>query len=418
MTTGSTLGPAPAPSASGVRERGVGRRAAGTTLGSALVAAVAYIDPGNFATNVAAGAQYGTLLVWVVVTASAVGMLVQYLSAKLGLVTGSSLAEQCRERMPTGPRVAMWLQAEIVVVMTDLAEVVGGAIALNLLFGLPLPAGAAVMVVTAFAVLSAHVRGRDIFRPVVYLCFALVAAGFAFQAVRSGLTGGEFAAGLRPRLDGAESAYLAAGVVGATVMPHVVYLHSDLTKRERTLSHRALPRLIRTARREIVAAMLLAAAVNIAIMLAATVLGPAQADSIEAAHAGFAAITGVFSGWVFAAALLASSLASTCVGVYSGQTIMAGFLRRSVSLRVRRAISVLPALVVLLLGVDPTQALVLSQVVLSFGIPFALVPLVWFTSRSVVMGACRNHPLTVVVATVVLSAVLSLNVFLLATVLG
>ncbi|GAB6901813.1 Nramp family divalent metal transporter [Kineosporia succinea] len=401
------------PVTGGVRESGTGRRAVGTTLGSALVAAVAYIDPGNFATNVSAGAQYGTLLVWVVVAASAVGMLVQYLSAKLGLVTGQSLPEQCKQHLSRPARIAMWLQAELVVIMTDLAEVVGGAIALNLLFGLPLLPGAAIMVVAAFAILTLHVRGRDAFRPVVYVCFAVVAAGFAYQALRAPLGGADLAAGFRPRLEGTESAYLAAGIVGATVMPHVVYLHSHLTKGEALISGRAVPRLIRITRREIVGAMLLAAAVNISIMLAATVLAPT--DTLEGAHAGFTAVTGAFSGWVFASALLASSLASTCVGVYSGQTIMSGFLHRSVSIWVRRCVSVLPALVVLAIGVDPTAALVLSQVVLSFGIPFALAPLVWFTSRRAVMGDARNHPVTVAVAGVVLGAVVSLNVFLLVT---
>jgi manganese transport protein len=401
--------------ATGVRETSTGRRAVGTTLGSALVAAIAYIDPGNFATNVSAGAQFGTLLVWVVVAASAVGMLVQYLSAKLGLVTGRSLPEQCRERMPYGARIAMWLQAELVVIATDLAEVVGGAIALNLLFGVPLLLGAVIMVLAAFGILALHVRGRDAFRPVVYLCFAVVTAGFAYQALRSGLGGAELAAGFQPKLQGVDSAYLAAGIVGATVMPHVVYLHSHLTKGEAVISKRTMPRLIKVTRREIVGAMLLAAAVNISIMLAATVLGPDEADSLEAAHAGFAQLTGVFSSWVFASALLASSLASTCVGVYSGQTIMSGFLHRSVSIWLRRCISVAPALIILVLGVDPTAALVLSQVCLSFGIPFALAPLVWFTSRRAVMGDARNRPVTIGVAAVVLGAIVALNVFLLAT---
>ncbi|GLY17638.1 divalent metal cation transporter MntH [Kineosporia sp. NBRC 101677] len=399
--------------ATGVRENSTGRRAVGTTLGSALVAAVAYIDPGNFATNVSAGAQYGTMLVWVVVGASAVGMLVQYLSAKLGLVTGRSLPEQCKRHLSRPARIGLWLQAELVVVMTDLAEIVGGAIALNLLFGVPLLPGALIMVVAAFVILALHIRGRDAFRPVVYVCFAVVAAGFLYQAFLADLGGAELASGFQPRLEGTDSAYLAAGIVGATVMPHVVYLHSHLTKGEALISRRSMPRLIRITRREIVGAMLLAATVNISIMLAATVLAPT--DTLEGAHAGFADLTGELSSWVFASALLASSLASTCVGVYSGQTIMAGFLHRSVSLRVRRAISVLPSLVILAVGVDPTAALVLSQVVLSFGIPFALAPLIWFTSRRAVMGESRNRMSTVVVATIVLGAVVALNVFLLGT---
>jgi manganese transport protein len=377
---------------------------------------VAYIDPGNVATNVTAGARYGTLLLWVVVAASTVGMLVQYLSAKLGLVTGQSLAELCRERMPATARTGMWLQAELVVIMTDLAEVVGGALALRMLFGLALPAGAVLMVLAAFAILALRVRGQAVFRPVVYACLVVVAAGFGWQAVRSGLPPARIGAGFRPQLHGVDSAYLAAGIVGATVMPHIVYLHSDLTKQVAGLSRYSVRRLIRFSRYEVIGAMLLAAIVNVAIMLAATVLTQPQADSLIAAHTGFIADTGKLSGWVFGSALLASSLASTCVGVYSGQTIMQGFLRRRISLWVRRGLSVLPALVVLGLGLDATGALVLSQVVLSFGIPFALAPLIWFTSSGATMGAARNHRATVTVAVLVLGAVIALNGFLLWTV--
>ncbi len=390
----------------------ISRRAAGTTMGSALIAAVAYIDPGNFATNVTAGARFGPLLIWVVVGASAVGLLVQYLASKLGLASGKSLPEHCRERMPFWVRTGMWLQAELVVVMTDLAEVVGGAIALNLLFGLPLPAGAVVMVVVSFAVLGLKVNGYGLFRPVVYAGLATVAAAFAYQVGQAGLSAQDVLSGLEPRLQSVDSAYLAAGVVGATVMPHVVYLHSEMTKRESALSGRPVRELLRRSRREISAAMFVATAINVCIMLAATVLGPQQGGSLEEAHAGFASVTGAFSGWAFAVALLASSLASTCVGVYSGQTIMAGFLRRRVSVWTRRAVSAVPALMVLAVGVDPTSALVLSQVVLSFGIPLALAPLLWFTSRRSVMGGAANAPVTVAAAIAVLGVVIGLNGFL------
>jgi manganese transport protein len=385
------------------------------TLGSALIAAVAYIDPGNVATNVTAGARYGTLLLWVVVAASTVGMLVQYLSAKLGLAAGRSLPELCRERMPPAARTGMWLQAELVVIMTDLAEVVGGALALRMMFGLPLPSGAVLMVAAAFGVLALRVRGQAAFRPVVYVCLAVVAAGFVSLAARSGLTAGHVGAGFRPALDGIDSAYLSAGIVGATVMPHIVYLHSDLTKQLAAESRYSVRQLIRNSGWEVIGAMLLAAVVNVAIMLAATVLTPAQATSLITAHTGFTLDAGVLSGWVFGSALLASSLASTCVGVYSGQTIMQGFLKRRISLWARRGLSVLPALVVLGFGLDATGALVLSQVVLSFGIPFALAPLIWFTSDRITMGPERNHRGTIAVAMLVLGCVIGLNGFLLWT---
>jgi manganese transport protein len=383
-----------------------------------VIAAVAYVDPGNFATNVSAGAKLGTMLIWVTVAASAVGMLVQYLSAKLGLVTGRSLPEVCRQRMPAWARQGMWLQAELVVIMTEVAEVVGGSIALNLLLGLPLALGAVLMVLTSFAVLGLRMRGRELFRPVVYGCLAVVTLGFAYQALRSGVAAGEVASGLKPRLSGTDSVYLAAGIVGATVMPHVVYLHSDLIKNESRVSARSVSRLIRTSRREIAAAMTIAAAANIAILLSATALSPDQAGSLEAAHAAFAQVTGALSAWSFAVALLASSLASICVGAQSGQAVMSGFLYQTSSLWLRRCVSLLPALGVLLLGVDPTRALVLSQVCLSFGIPFALTPLIWFTSRRAVMGDAVNRLPTVLVALAVLVAVVALNVFLLGSVLS
>jgi manganese transport protein len=383
------------------------------TLGPAFLAAVAYVDPGNVATNLAAGSRFGTALLWVVVTASAVGILVQYLSSKLGLVTGRNLPEHCRGAMPTPVRLAMWLQAEIVVVMTDLAEIVGGAIALHLLVGLPLPAGAVVMVVATCVVLAGSVRRHGLFRPVVFASLGVVGVGFVYPALISGVGVAEVGAGLVPGLAGAGSAYLAAGIVGATVMPHVVYLHSGLTTGVRSASGRGVRRLLQVSRAEVLAAMLLAAGVNISIMLAGTALGPAGGASIESAHRALAGSAGAVVAALFAVALLASSFASTCVGVYSGQMIMQGFLDRSVSIWLRRAVSVVPALVVLLAGLNPTDALVLSQVVLSFGLPFALGPLIWFTARRASMGEDRNAPATTVVAVVVLGAVIALNVFVL-----
>lgn len=388
-------------------------RAVLTALGPAFVASVAYIDPGNFATNVTAGAKYGTLLVWVVALASLLSMVVQYLSAKLGIATGRSLPELCRERFATGPRIALWLQAELVVIMTDLAEFVGGAIALKLLFGVPLFAGGLLMVLVVFVILMLRVRGRDGFVPVVFGLLFVVVIAFAYEAVTSSVGIGEVAAGLIPRLDDADSAYLAAGIVGATMMPHVIYLHSGLTQHMAAPTTGQARRRVRSTRWDVGLALTVAGVVNVIIVVSAVGLPGDAGDSLEAAHAAFVVQAGAFTGLVFAVALLASSLASSCVGVYTGQMIMQGFLQRHVPVWVRRAVSSVPPLIILALGVNATSALVLSQVVLSFGIPFALVPLVMFTSNRKLMGAEVNRRATTWIAATIVAVVVSLNVFLL-----
>jgi len=388
-------------------------RAAFAAFGPAFIASVAYIDPGNFATNVTAGAKYGTLLIWVVVLASLLSMVVQYLSAKLGIATGSSLPELCRERFRPGARIGLWLQAELVVIMTDLAEFVGGAIALKLLFGIPLFAGGLLMVVLVFVILMLRVRGRDGFVPVVFALLFVVVLAFAYQVVTSSVGIGEVASGFIPRLQGADSAYLAAGIIGATMMPHVIYLHSGLTQHMEEPRAEQVQRRVRATRWDVILALAVAGTVNVIIVVSAVGLRGNAGESLEEAHAAFVLQAGAATGLVFAVALLASSVASSCVGVYTGQMIMQGFLRRQVPIWVRRAVSALPPLLILGLGTDATAALVLSQVVLSFGIPFALIPLIMFTRDRELMGSAANGRLTTAVAVAIASVIIGLNVFLL-----
>jgi manganese transport protein len=377
-------------------------------LGPAFVAAVAYVDPGNFATNVAAGSSYGYQLVWVLVVANAIAMLVQYLSAKLGLATGASLPQLCREELPRPLAVGLWVQAELVAFATDLAEVLGGGVALYLLVGLPLLTGGLVTGAAAFAILALRLRR---FEAAVATLLAVVLVAFAVSVAHSGVSLSGLGAGLLPRLTGGDSLLLAAGMLGATVMPHVVYLHSALV---RDRFGRA-PQLLGTTRVDVVVALGIAGVVNIAMLVLATTL-PVGADSLDGAHAALRGSLGSGVATLFAVALLASGLASASVGTYAGAVIMAGFLRRSVPLAVRRLVTLVPAFVVLAVGVDPSRALVLSQVVLSFGVPFALWPLVWLTARGDVMGGLVNARRTTAAAAAAATVVTALNAALVAAI--
>ncbi|MCU1693813.1 MAG: divalent metal cation transporter [Frankiales bacterium] len=384
-------------------------------LGPAFVAAVAYVDPGNFATNITAGAQHGTLLVWVVVASNLLAVLVQYLSAKLGIATGWGLARNCRDHLPRWTTRGLWAQAELVAMATDLAEVLGGALALNLLFGLPLLAGGVVTGLVAFGMLALTGRGHRPYENAVVGLLAVILLGFLVDLVRSGPDASAVASGLVPRLEGTDTVLLACGILGATVMPHVIYLHASLTGlRARPLDAAGRRSLLAAQKVDIPVAMVLAGAVNLSMLvLAATLFVGSDVDTIEEAHAGLREQLGSGAALGFALALLASGLAASSVGTYSGQVVMKGFLRRQVSLPVRRGITLAPALVVLAVGVDPTRALVLSQVVLSFGIPFALVPLVLLTRRADVMGEFVNRRLTTAAGAVVAGLISVLNVFLL-----
>jgi manganese transport protein len=393
-------------------------RGSAALLGPAFVAAVAYIDPGNFATNIAGGAQYGFLLVWVIVAANLMAMLVQYLSAKVGIATGHSLPELCRLHFPRPATWGLWVQAEIVAIATDLAEFVGAAIALNLLFGVPAFASGLITAVVAFAILALQSRGYRRFELAIAGFLLIVCMGFLYNLTLVDVDAGAVAGGLVPAFEGVDSIMLAVGILGATVMPHVVYLHSALTQdriQARDASERR--RLLRFARIDVVIAMGLAGVINLTMLVVAAALffdtGNTQIETIEGAHAGFERLLGGGAALAFAVALLASGLSSSSVGTYAGQVVMQGFIARRIPLFLRRAITMTPALVVLAIGLEPTTVLVVSQVVLSFGIPFALVPMILLTRRSDVMGALVNRSHTNVVASVVATLIISLNLFLL-----
>jgi manganese transport protein len=388
-------------------------------MGPAFVAAIAYVDPGNFATNVSAGAEFGYLLVWVIVLANLMAMLIQSLSGKVGLATGRNLPELCREHFPRPVTRGLWVQAELVAMATDLAEVIGGAIALHLLFGLPLLTGGLITAVVAFALLALQGRGYRPFELAVAGLLAVIALGFVFSTAVTGVDAGAVAGGLVPGFEGVDSVLLATGILGATVMPHVIYLHSALTQDRIPAADPAEQQtLLRSQRLDVVIAMGLAGLVNLAMLVLAARLFFGQdlagVDTLEGAHAALGEQAGEAVALAFAVALLASGFASSGVGTYAGQIVMAGFLQRQIPLLLRRAITMAPALLVLAAGIDPTRALVLSQVVLSFGIPFALVPLVLLTRRADVMGQLVNRPATTATAWVVAALVIALNAFLLA----
>ncbi|WP_354523488.1 Nramp family divalent metal transporter [Mycolicibacterium sp. 624] len=386
-------------------------------LGPAFVAAIAYVDPGNVAANVSAGAQFGFLLVWVILVANVMAGLVQYLSAKLGLVTGRSLPEAVADHSRTRTRIAYWLQAEFVAMATDLAEVVGGAIALYLLFDLPLLIGGVITGAVSLLLLAVQDRrGQRMFERVITGLLLVIAIGFLTSLFVAPPSPADVAGGLLPRFDGPESILLATAMLGATVMPHAVYLHSGLARDRHGHPEAGAPRrrLLRITRYDVGLAMLVAGAVNLAMLLvAATNLqGMENTDSIEGAHAAVQNTLGHTVALFFAIGLLASGLASTSVGAYAGAMIMQGLLRRSYPLLLRRLVTLIPALVILAIGVDPSRALVLSQVVLSFGIPFALIPLVRLTSNRVLMGADVNHRVTTALGWLVAGVITVLNVVL------
>lgn len=386
-------------------------------LGPAFVAAVAYVDPGNFATNIAAGAKYGYLLCWVVVGANLMAVLVQYLAAKVSIATGRTLPQLCREHFRRSTATGLWAQAELVAVATDLAEVVGGAIALNLLFGIPLLLGGLITGAVSFGLLIYQSkRGQRPFEAAIVGLLAVVLVGFVVSTIQAQPSGSGVVHGLVPRLDGAQSLVLAAGMLGATVMPHAIWLHGALvTDRHGKAIRSAAGRLqvLRATRMDVAVAMALAGAVNLAmVVVAAAALKGTGADSLDAAHAAIGDRLGGLAALLFALALLASGFASSSVGTYAGSVILEGFWRRQVPLATRRLITLVPALVILALGIDPSRALVVSQVVLSFGIPCALWPLVRLTSSRRVMGHLVNRWTTTLTACLVATAVTALNVVL------
>ena len=390
-------------------------------FGPAFVAAIAYVDPGNFATNFSAGARFGYGLAWVIVVANLMAMLVQYLSAKTGVATGRDLPELCREHLPPAASAGLWVQAELVAMATDLAEFIGAAVGLNLIFGVALLPAGLITAVVAFGILALEQRGYRRFELAIAGLLGIVFAGFVVDLATVGVDPGELAAGLVPHSPGPGAVLLIAGIVGATVMPHVVYLHSALTKsRVDVRSDDERRELLRFQRLDVVVALGAAGLINLTMLFVAAAVfrnaAPDGADSLQAAHQGLAQLVGGGAALAFAVALLASGLSSSSVGTYAGQVVMQGFIRRQIPLYVRRAITMAPALIVLGLGLPTTGSLVISQVVLSFGIPFALVPLTLLTRRRDIMGALVNRRATTVAMSVITTVIIVLNLALLVVV--
>jgi manganese transport protein len=393
-------------------------RATLAMLGPAFVASIAYVDPGNFATNVQGGAQYGYLLLWVVLAANLIAMLIQYLSAKLGIVTEHNLPENIRRQFPRAFTWGMWVQAEIMAMSTDIAEFLGAALGLNLLFGVPLLPAGLITGVIAFAILELQSRGFRRFELAISALLGIIFLGFLYETLRIGPSAHDSLHGLIPGLSGTSSLYLAVGIIGATVMPHVIYLHSALTNgRMPCRNDHERARVLRFERLDVVIALGLAGLVNLAMLAVAAKLfhtpGLSGLSTIQQAHHEFGRLVGGGAALAFAVALLASGASSSSVGTYAGQVVMAGFINLRIPILVRRAVTMIPAIAVLAAGMNPTSALVLSQVVLSFGIPLALVPLVMLTCRRDVMGVHVNRPLTTVLAWGCVIVISALNVFLL-----
>jgi manganese transport protein len=393
-------------------------------LGPAFIACVAYMDPGNFATNIAGGSKFGFTLVWVIVASNLMAMLIQTLSAKLGIATGRNLPEICREQYSRRTSVGLWIQAELIAMATDLAEFLGAAIGIKLLLGIPLFPAAVITGVITFLILGLQRYGFRPLEAVIASFVVVIGVCYLLELWLAHPPLGTVAKhAVVPEFAGSESVLLAVGILGATVMPHVIYLHSALTQ------NRIVPRNDQEARRlykytrvDVLIAMALAGLINMSMLVvAATVFfgsGLTHVDSLEGAHRTLEPVLGGASSVLFALALTASGLSSATVGTMSGQVVMQGFIRRSIPLWVRRLVTMIPAFVVIAAGLDPSRTLVLSQVVLSFGIPFALIPLVLFTSKRELMGVLVNRRLTVAAAAVVAALISGLNVFLLVQTFG
>src|SRR6266550_2879261 len=370
-------------------------------LGPAFVACVAYIDPGNFATNIAGGSKFGYTLCWVILASNLMAMLIQTLSAKLGIATGRNLPEVCRENYSRRTSRGLWIQAELIAMATDLAEFLGAALGLHLLFGMALFPAALITGVVTFLILGLQRFGLRVFEAVIAGFVAAIGICYLAELYFAHPPLGTVVLhSVKPEFAGSESVLLAVGILGATVMPHVIYLHSALTQ------NRVVPQNDEEAKR-------LYRYTKIDVVIAMTIAGLINMATLEGAHRTLAPILGGASSTLFALALLASGLSSSTVGTLSGQVVMQGFIDRQIPLFVRRLVTMIPALVVAAIAVDPSRTLVLSQVVLSFGIPFALIPLVYFTSRKDLMGVLVNRRATTAIAVVVAALISALNIFLL-----
>src|SRR4051812_33841198 len=393
-------------------------------LGPAFIACVAYIDPGNFATNIAGGSRFGYRLVWVIVAANLLAMLIQTLSAKLGIATGRNLPEVCRERFSRPTTMFLWLQAEAIAMATDLAEFLGAAVGFHLLFGWGLFPSALLSGVAAFLILGLQRFGFRAFEAVIAVLVGVIGACYIAELTFAHADYGEvFRHAVEPQFGSSEALLLSVGILGATVMPHVIYLHSALTQ-DRLVpeTDEGARTLLRFTRIGVVIAMSFGGLINGAmlVMAASTFYrtGLFPVASLETAPQTLEPILGSASSALFALALIASGLSSSAVGTLAGQVVMQGFIRRQIPVVVRRLVTMLPAFIVIALGVDPSRTLVLSQVVLSFGIPFALIPLVLFTARRDIMGPLVNRRITTVAASAIAAVIVSLNVFLLLQTFG
>jgi manganese transport protein len=388
-------------------------------MGPAFIASVAYMDPGNFATNIQGGAQYGYELLWVILASNLMAMLIQSLSAKLGIASGRNLAEQCRDHFSPPVVWGMWVIMELVAMATDLAEFLGAALGFNLLFGIPLWIAGLLTVVVTFLILALERYGFRPLEAVITALVGVVAVSYLVETILDRPAWGIVAYHVVvPQFSGSESVLLATGILGATVMPHVIFLHSALTQgRVVTRDPGQQRKLFRYELVDVFIAMGLAGLINMAmlIMAASTFFnhGLTGIGTIEEAHRTLEPLLGSAASWVFAASLLASGLSSSSVGTMAGQVIMAGFLHRQIPTWIRRLVTVFPPMIIILLGLDPTRTLVLSQVVLSFGLPFAIIPLIIFTRRRDIMGELVNHKVTTIAVSAVAALIVGLNLFLL-----
>lgn len=420
-STVTTLTSTESPRKNKFRRRATGRLA---LLGPAFVAAIAYVDPGNVAANVSAGAEFGYLLLWVLVLANVFAVVVQYLSGKLGLVTGKSLPQLLGEKMRRPSRLAYWGQGELTAAATDVAEIIGGALALHILTGMPLLVGGLITGVISLLLLSIRTsrthtgarRGQVAFERIIIVMLIIITLGFVGGLTVAPVDWGAAGGGLQPAFDGTSSVLLAASMLGATVMPHAIYLHSSLSpdRHGSNLEGSKLKKLLAVHRWDVVLALIVAGSVNIAMLLlaASSLQGVPGTDSIEGAHAAIESHFGTVVGFAFAIGLLFSGLASTAVGSYAGEAIMSGLLKVRISMFTRRAVTMLPALAILAIGVDPTTALILSQVVLSLAVPFALVPLIVLTSNRALMGDHVNSRLLTTTSWLIAIAIIALNALL------
>ncbi|WP_058303042.1 Nramp family divalent metal transporter [Gorillibacterium timonense] len=387
-------------------------------LGPAFIAAVAYLDPGNFATNITAGSKYGYLLLWVIAASNLMAVLIQSLSAKLGIATGMNLPEVARSRFSKPVSVFLWIQSELVIIATDLAEFIGAALGLYLIFGIPMLPAAVITAIASFLILELQRRGYRSLEVGISAMILMVVLAFAFQVFIAAPDAGAVAQGiLTPAFQGTDSVLLAAGILGATVMPHAIYLHSSLTQNRivgKTDSDKK--RIFKWELVDIVIAMVIAGAVNMSMVVIAAAFfhkNGLLVDDLAVAYNQLDRLAGPMGAVSFGLALLIAGLASSSVGTLSGDVVMQGFINMRINLYLRRAITILPPLAIIISGVDPTRALVISQVILSFGIAFALIPLILFTSNRSIMGGLVNHRLTTVLGWIVAAIVVSLNLFLL-----